>query len=39
MEKNMKKNEFEYMYAYNWITMLYTWNWHILNQLYSKKIF
>ena len=21
---------------YNWITLLYTWNYHIVNQLYSK---
>ena len=24
------------MYTYNWITLLYTWNWHIVNQLYSN---
>ena len=33
--KDLKKNR--YMYMYNWITLLYTWNHHnIVNQLYSK---
>ena len=28
------------MYMYNWITLLYTWNWHnIVNQLYLNKHF
>ena len=36
MGKLSEKNE--YMYMYNWITMLYTWNQHdIENQLYSNK--
>lgn len=35
MKKNMKK-----IYMYNWITMFYTRNSHIVNQLYvHKKIF
>ena len=33
MEKNLKKNI--YVYMYNWITLLYTWN--IVNQLYFNK--
>ena len=28
------------MHMYNWITLLYTWNYHnIVNQLYSNKKF
>ena len=34
-EKNLKKNR--YVYMYNWITLLYTWNYHnTVNQLYSN---
>ena len=34
-EKNLKKNR--YVYMYNWITLLYTWNErNIVNQLYSN---
>ena len=30
----------EYMYMYNWYTLLYTWYQHnIVNQLYSNKNF
>ena len=35
MEKNMKKN----IYMYNWITLLYSRNYHnIVSQLYFKKM-
>ena len=34
-EKNLKKNK--YMYMYNWITLLYTWNYqNFVNQLCSN---
>ena len=34
-DKNLKKNS--YMYMYNWITLLYTWNQHnIVDQQYSN---
>ena len=33
-EKNLKNSEF--MYIYNWLTLLYHWNWHIINQLYPN---
>ena len=37
MGKNLKKAE--YMYVYNWLTLLSTWNSHnIVKQLYSNKI-
>ena len=35
-----KKPHNEYMYMYNWFTLLYSWNEHnILNQQYSSKSF
>ena len=27
-----------YMYMYGWVPLLFTWNYHIVNQLYSNKI-
>ena len=42
-EKDLKKNIYIHIYEcmYNWITLLYIWNWHnIVNQLQfsNKKI-
>ena len=38
MEKNMKKNIDSYIYICNWISLLYTRNWHnIVNQLQFNK--
>ena len=37
MEKNIKK---ECLYVYNWVTLLYSRDWHnIVNQLYFNKKF
>lgn len=32
------EKEWTYMFMYNWITILYAWNWHnISSQLHSNK--
>ena len=30
------QSEKEQVYEYNWLTLLYSWNYHIINQLYSN---
>ena len=39
IKHNGKEYEKEYIYMYNWVTLLYSRNEHIINQLYFNKIF